>query len=208
MAVGDLIRVTVNQTLQSSTVQNVLYYKIEIEDNSGDDVNALALQFIADVINPVWLNVVSEELSFDCISVQKVFPLPIGAVQEFNVSLAGLNIGESLPAMSSALIQKFNPTQGGVGKKGRVYLAGIREDDTSLGRTSVALAALLVLLANQFSGNLEVTPGGGEYEPVWAVRSSTTPFAITGFVEDLQWQALPRIATQRRRRTPIRSTSP
>ncbi len=207
MAVGDLIRVTVNQTLQASTVQNVLYYKIEIEDNSGDDINALALQFIADVITPVWQNVVSDELTFDCISVQKVFPLPIGAVQEFNVSLVGLNAGESLPAMDSALIQKFNPTQGGVGKKGRVYVAGILESQTNLGRVNAALAALLLLLANQFSGNLEVTPGGGEYEPVWAVRSSTTPFAITGFVEDLQWAPLPRIATQRRRRTPIRATS-
>lgn len=209
MAVGDIIRITVNQTLQSAIVQNVLYYKVEVEDSSGDDVNACANQFTADVINQPWRDTVSPELVFNCLSVQKVFPLPIDSNRDIDVSLPGLNAGESLPAMSAALIQKFNPATGGVGKKGRVYIAGIIEAQTSLGRINPDLKSLLDALATNMQANLQVGGTGGEYEPVWVIRKPDAPDkgSITGFVEDLTFEALPRIATQRRRRTPIRSVS-
>lgn len=207
MAIGDIIRLDINQSLQSATVQNVLYYKILVEDSSGDDVNACSNQFSADVINQPWQDTVSPELSFDCITAQKVFPLPIEAVQEKNVSLLGLNAGESLPAMSAALIQKFNPAVGGVGKKGRVYIAGIIEDQTSLGRINPDLKSLLDALATNMEANLMVGGTGGEYEPVWVIRNPAAPFEITGFVDNLTFRALPRVATQRRRRTPIRAVS-
>jgi len=205
MAVGDIIRITVNQTLQASVVQNVLYYKIEIEDSSGDDVQAVGNQFKLDVISMIWQDVVTAALSFDCLSLQKVFPDPIGAVQELGLAVLGLNTGESLPAMDAALIQKFNPAQGGVGKKGRVYIAGIAEEETAEGRIQPLLVATLDQLAAALEANLMVNVTGGEYEPVWVTRSTSAPFQITGFVENLTFATLPRVATQRRRRTPIRA---
>jgi len=207
MPVGDITRVTVNQDLQSSIVQNVLYYKTEIEDSSGDDITTIAERFKALVLEPFWQNVVSNEVTFECNAVQKVFPLPIGAVRDFNTTLSGLNVGESLPAMNAALIQKSNPDLGGVGKKGRVYIAGILENDSQLGRVSNALFQKLEILATQLQGNLSGGSGAGEYDPVWVTRDNTAPFAINGFVKDLVFLALPRVATQRRRRTPIRATS-
>lgn len=207
MPVGDITRVTVNQTLQASTVQNVLYYKTEIEDSGGGDIAPIAERFIAQVIVPAWQDVPSNELIFECLDVQKVFPLPVGAVRDFPVALPGLNAGESLPAMNAALIQKFNPAVGGVGKKGRMYVAGILESQTSLGRLNGDLFSLMQILASTISGNLSGGGGGGEYEPVWVTREKTSPFAITGFVEDLIFEAQPRVATQRRRRTPIRAVS-
>ncbi len=207
MAVGDVIRVTVNQMLQSSIVQNVLYYKIETETSTGDDITEISEQFISQVITPAWKVMVSPELFFECLDIQKVFPTPIGAVRDFAVNAFGTNSGESLPAMSAALIQKFNPAVGGVGKKGRVYCAGIIETQTSLGRTNSDLFAAMEILATALKGNLSGGTGSGNYEPVWVTRSTSAPFQITGFVENLIFQALPRIATQRRRRTPIRLIS-
>lgn len=206
MPVGDITRVTVNQDLQSSVVQNVLYYKTEIEASTGDDIAEIAVQFKAQVLDPFWTNCVSNEVTLECNSIQKVFPLPIGATRDFPVTLSGQKVGESLPAMSAGLIQKFNPAIGGVGKKGRVYLAGIRETDSQLGRVTQAQFDLMEILATQLKGNLSGGPASGEYEPVWVVRNPAAPFEITGFVEDLVFEPLPRIATQRRRRTPIRAT--
>jgi len=209
MAVGDIIRVTVNQNLQSSVVQNVLYYKIESETATGDDLLEISEQFISQIITPAWKVMVSPELTFECLDIQKVFPLPIGAVRDFDVSAAGTNAGESLPAMNSALIQKFNPAVGGVGKKGRIYCAGILESQTSLGRANTDLFAAMEILATALKGDLEGGTGSGDYEPVWVIRKPDAPNkgSITGFVEDLIFEALPRIATQRRRRTPIRAVS-
>lgn len=207
MAVGDLIRLTVNQSLQSSIVQNVLYYKIDAEDSGGDDLASLALFFNGAIITPHWQALVPDEVAFDCLNLQKVFPTPEGAAQEFDTSVVGGKTGESSPAMNAMLIQKFNPAVGGVGKKGRVYIAGIRELDTRDGRVEAGQFVTLGALAIALQTKIEISPTGGEYSPVWAVRSPTTPFAITGSVDNLTFKALPRLATQRRRRTPIRATS-
>jgi len=204
MAVGDIIRLTVNQNLQSSVVQNVLYYKIETEDTSGDDVKALAEEFIQDVVTAIWAPEVSDSLIFECVDAQKVFPGDVEALRAFPIGIPGEQTGTSLPATNCALIQKVNLAQGGVGKKGRVYIAGFLEEDTAEGRWNALAFARLGSIASILQGDV-TTPLSGVYEPVWVVR--TVAGVITGFVEDLIFNNLPRVATQRRRRTPVRSVT-
>ncbi len=206
MAADDLLKLVVNQTMNSEVVQNVLYYLVVSDDTSTTNEQAIADQFSLSPLLGVWEPLVVDEISFDCISTQKVFPTPIGAVLDTNVGRAGQKTSEGLPATDAVLLQKFNPATGGKGKKGRVYIAGLPKLDENLGRLEAVPFAAFKLLAAQLALNL-TTPGGGDYKPAWAVRSPTTPFAITGSVTDLTWIALPRIATQRRRRTPVRASS-
>jgi len=206
MAAGDLLKLIVNQTMNSEKVQNVLYYEVKSDDTVEGNEKGLASEFISGVIPVTWVPFISQELSFDCVSVQKVFPLPVGAIQDFNVALQGGSVKEGLPATDAVLIQKFNPTVGGKGKKGRVYIAGLPKDDEDLGRiTSVVLGAVQALADSLQSS--QVTSGGGDYEPAWAIRAPVSPFGISGFINGLIFDVLPRIATQRRRRTPVRATS-
>lgn len=207
MAVGDVFKLVVNQTMQASIVQNVLYYRIVTETIVGKDIDKLKEAFEAVVIVAQWQALVSNELNFDCISLQKVFPLPLAAAQDFDVGLVGTRNAESLPATDSVLLQKVNLSVAGVGKKGRIYIAGLPETDTSLGRLAQSVTNGWSLLAEAFQDELAET-NSGVYEPGWVTRSTTTPFPITGFVKVEVVNLLPRIATQRRRRTPIATFAP
>lgn len=206
MAAGDLIKLVVNQTMNSEVVQNVLYYEVISDDTSTSNEQAVADEFDNSPMLSTWEPLVVDEISFDCLSTQKVFPTPIGAVLDTNIGRAGQKTSEGLPATDAALLQKFNPAVGGKGKKGRMYIAGLPKLDENLGRIENVPFAAWKLLAAQMALNL-TSPGGGDYKPAWAIRNPATPFEITGFVTDLTWVMLPRIATQRRRRTPVRASS-
>jgi len=200
MAAGDLIKLVVNQTLQNSVVQNVLYYDTVTDPPSGSAAQDCAEQFLNLVITTSWLQTISDELTVDCISAQKVFPTPIEALLEVDVSLTGQKTGESLPAMDSVLFQKVNLLTAGVGKRGRIYLAGLPEIDTKQGRVANDAKPALEALALSFQEELAL-PARGVFTPHWATRDPVTPFAINGSVKVDVVTLLPRIATQRRRRT-------
>ncbi len=206
MAVGDVFKLVVNQSLQSSVVQNVLYYRIVTETILGKDIDRLKVDFESVIIVGKWQALVSNGVDFDCISLQKVFPLPLEAAQDFDVGLSGLKILESLPAMDCVLMQKVNLSVAGVGKKGRMYIAGLPEDDTAQGRLVQTVVNAWGAFATALQDELAET-SSGVYEPGWVTRSTISPFPITGFVKTEVVNLLPRIATQRRRRTPTQSFS-
>jgi len=204
MPIDDVYRLVVNQALPGSLAQNVLYYKIKSEDVSLTDIASLSSAFLNQVM-PSWVAAVSDEVDFACMELQKVFPLPIAAKQEFLISQQGTVVGESLPAMSSMLFQKVNNATGGVGKKGRVYVIGCVEDNTNDGRINVAQAALNDALATAFQQDVTNLTSFSS-NPVWAIRQPNGTVDSTVDIDVVT--ALPRIATQRRRRTGIRSTVP
>ncbi len=205
MAANDLIRLVVNQDLQSSGIQNVLYYKVVSDDTTDGNEVGLAQGFKQNVIDGQWAPVVSNSVTFTCFQSQKVFPLPVGAVRDVPINVDGTKLDESLPAMDAALIQKINTAVGGKGKKGRVYIAGWVEADQALGRLTASAFVELGIIATKMGQDI-TTPGGGDYTPVWAVRTPLTG-VITGSVEITDFIALPRFATQRRRRTPVATPS-
>lgn len=202
MPAGDLYKVVVNQSFQSSVVQNVLYYE-DTDGVSSDPEADIFLQWNTDV-RPAWLNSVSDLLTMECLDIQKVFPLPIQAIRPFDVSLAGQLSGGVNPAMDAALYQKVNDNTGGIGKKGRLYVAGLREIDNEEGRVTSAYFILMTSLANALDNEL-IVAGGSIFKPSWAVRSNLTPFGINSFLQIDQVIPLPRVATQRRRRTPVKA---
>lgn len=209
MAAGDLLKLVVNQFLQQSTVQNVLYYKVVTDAPGGDNLKSLNDDFNSAIISAEWLALVSNAVAFECNSVQKVFPTPEDAVQEFPTGFLGAKGLESLPAMDCVLMQKVNNAQSGVGKKGRMYIAGLPEDDTDLGRLKALVQAAWGVFATALGTEL-TQPGSGVYKPAWAIRKPDAPDkgSIIGDVEIDTVNLLPRVATQRRRRTPIRNFAP
>jgi len=206
MAAGDLIKLVVNQSLFDAIVQNVLYYKVVTDDTVDGNEEALAEDFATDVI-PTWQTFVVDKLFFTCIQTQKVFPTPVGSTFDRISAPIGAITTDGLPPTDAALIRKFNPTVGGVGRKGRVYITGIPEANQDRGRIDAALRTNLTGLATLLIQN-RTTTGGGDYKPVWATRDATTPFAINGSVDWLNFTVMPRIATQRRRRTPLAAFVP
>ena len=205
MAAGDLIKLVNNQNLYSENIQNVLYYKVITDDTVNDNESALATEFFNEIF-PVWTNAVVQAVNFTCIQTQKVFPTPVGSTFDRIGAATGSIVGQGLPATDSALIRKFNPSVGGVGRKGRVFIAGVPEAEANLGRITVGYRSTLDSLALELI-QVIVSPNSGQYLPVWAVRDKLPPFDIDDSVDWTNFTVMPRIATQRRRRTPIVSFS-
>ena len=201
MAIGDVIKLVNNSVLYSENVQNVLYYKVLADDGSDDNEVALANEFFSEVLS-AWVGAVVEAVEFTCIQTQKVFPLPVGSTFDRFVTAAGTQVGQGLPATDAGLIRKFNPAVGGVGRKGRVYLAGMPEAQVNLGRITGIQKTTMESVGLELIQTI-ISATGGQYLPVWATRDATTPFAINGSVDWTNFTVMPRIATQRRRRTPI-----
>jgi len=201
MAVGDILQLNVNQDLFSDSVQNVLYYKVEVVPAAGAAETDLAGEFISFVL-PTWQLAVDSFLKFQCIQTQKVFPAPVTASFDAFVNLIGLAPGFSIPGRNCALIQKFNPAVSGKGKKGRVYVSGFPEAGEFEGRLTVAQAALLNNLGTALIAKLTGL-NSGEYQPVWATKQPAAPFAVTGSEEWTNFVLKPVLASQKRRVTPI-----
>ena len=203
--IGDLYQLTFNQILFSKPTQNTLYYRVVADDTTTDNAVVIANEFVTLVV-PKWIDTVSSQLQTTCVQAQKVSPDPTGAAFDQFITDVGTRTGDALPAQSCGLIRKFNPAVGGKGKTGRVYIAGISETDADDGRLQLLIQPALQALGTALVTNLTST-GSGEYEPVWLTRSPPPVVTITGFVLWPNFLVMPRIATQRRRRTPIVSFS-
>jgi len=206
MAVGDILQLTIGQRLFEDVVQNVLYYRTDVEPGSTEEEADLVAGFLASVI-PSWQASVVDQVEFDCIQSQKVSPDPVRNSFDSFLNLTGDGTGTSLPSRNCALIQKFNPAVSGKGKKGRVYISGIDELEEKQGRLTVALKVLLDTLGQELIDEV-VGPDSGIYKPVWVTRNPADPSEITGFVSWTNFLVKPIMASQKRRVTPVNSFVP
>jgi len=205
MAINDILKVNINQRMFEAVVQNVLYWKVDSSDDNLTDQKALELAFISDLL-PSWRAMQGNDLMINCMEIQKVFPGEAGAVFEMELNTTGALTGQLLPATNAALFKKINLVTGGVGKTGRIYIAGIRELDQNMGRVTDDEFALMQQFADTFESAL-TNPTNFSASPVWAVRNPLPPREIISTLSVDTLTPLPRIATQRRRRTPIRMVS-
>ena len=205
MAVGDIIQVEFDQSIDGDNIQNQFYYRVEADDDSGQNEDPVAQAFEIDVI-PVWQPVVTAGLSMDCIGTQKVFPEPKTAFRERFLTALGTAVGEASPIVVAALLQKFEQDTSGRGKKGHTYISGISEEEVSKGRVSSVLQGALLALASKLTQNL-LSPANGIYNPVWAIVAAAAPHVITGVVDWTRSVVLPRVSHQSKRKTPIRKFS-
>jgi len=202
MAIGDIIQVDFDQSIDGDNIRNKFYYKVEADDTSKDNEDAVASEFEAAVL-PKWQPVVTADLSMDCLGTQKVFPAPKTAFRELFLTLLGTAVGEALPIVATALLQKFDPAVSGRGKKGHTYISGVSADEVVDGRIKSALNGTLFSLANELSKNL-TTINDGIYKPVWATFSAIAPIVVNGSVDWLRSVVMPRLAHIGSRKTPIR----
>ena len=203
MAAGDIQQVKFVQSMDGDVIENQFFYKVDTDDGSGANEDPLALQFEIDVI-PAWQPCVTADLSMDCLGTQRVFPIANKtAFRDLFITALGTAVGEAMPLVVTALIQKFEQDTSGRGKKGHTYISGIPEDQSVKGRIGSVLQSNLIALASKLTQNL-ITPGGGIYNPVWAIISPLVPHIITGFVDWTRSVVLPRVSHQSKRKTPIR----
>ena len=205
MASGDIILVQLDQSIDSDNIQNIFYYEVVTDDTSKDNEDALAEQFEIDVI-PAWQPVVTDALSLDCVGTQKVFPAPKTAFRELFLQAVGTAVGQAIPIVAAALLQKFDPSVSGRGKKGHTYVSGVSETETNEGRINPSLQTTLFALAGALTSNL-VTVNAGEYKPVWATLTKVAPILVDGAVDWVRSVVMPRLAHIGTRKTPIRKTS-
>lgn len=199
MAVDDVIGLEIQGSLNAGLWQQKYYYKITtdaaIENNNPIEV----VKAWDAIVSSPFLAAVSTELTIDCGTAQKVFPLPKG--NTFIQPLSGESgdlIGESLPATVAGLITTLTDTPGRQ-TRGRKYIPGIRELDQKGGRVLSAEFDLLVALASalesQISFDMLVAI------PVIAHRDPVTPFEVLSTADITACTTRPRLGNQRRRRT-------
>ena len=206
MAAGDIIRLQFDQSIFGDQVQNILWYEVVTDDGGVDNEDAIADAFNLAVI-PAWQPCVTNQLSMDCLGTQKMFPVPLSAFREKFLLAVGTAVGTALPIVTNALLQKFNPIISGRGRKGHVNITGISEDDSDEGRINSALNILLETLVTALTANL-LSPGGGDYKPVWATFTKVAPIVVDGAVDWVRSVVLPRLSHIGTRKTPIRKLAP
>lgn len=200
MAIDDVFQVVLNTIQNSEVCQNVLSYKLIAEPSTVPPEKDLADAFIADVL-PEWRTTVSSQVVFSCLQVQKVFPLPIGATLDSFISLTGFMPGDVLPATVAALIRKKSSGYSGRGKQGRVYIAGVVETDQEDGQLLASVKTRWDDVVNKLLATL-TGPDLGQWDPGWTTKGAPPLYPITGFKDWDFGTILPRLANQRRRRTP------
>jgi len=171
MAVGDMYRVVINQTLHGQVINNVLHYR-KTEEGFIDG-GALALAQRVDAVIVVAMKVQqSSELAHVNVLAQRIRPTPPLVPVLVNTNNgAGSVAGGSLPAADTVVITKRTPYAGRK-FRGRVYVAGVpvtHEDNSTI---AVAQLNNWQVLANTFAVNL--TLDDDTWTPVVYHRSNFT----------------------------------
>lgn len=202
MPINDIISLSLVQSMDGDVIENQFFYVVEADDDGGNNEDKLAIQFEVDVL-PAWQACVTDDLSMDCIGTQVVGPTAKTAFRDRFINVLGSAVGDALPLVATALLQKFDPAVTGRGKKGHTYISGVSESGVDKGRIDSPLEGNLILLGAALVAKL-LTPANGIYRAVWAVAG--VPL-ITQTVDWVRTVALPRISHQSSRKTPIRKVS-
>jgi hypothetical protein len=177
MAVNDIYRVTVQQTLHSQMILNTLYYRESVGGVGGGSADLAAR--VANLIVPLMKAVQSNELTHNAVVVQKIFPAP-PTVPATDTSAAGAATvaSNSLPTSVASVITKRTAFAGRK-YRGRVFLSGVpasSEDDSKVAAGAVAaLNALGTILSGGVSAG-----AGPTYSPIiWHKNTSTFDAVLT-----------------------------
>lgn len=142
-AVNDLYEVRIIGNMEGSKTYNVLHFKCV---GASADVNAgLIIKLIACLIDNL-VPVLSSAWTFETVNWKKVSPvLGIENVTIPQGVLTGGGAATCLPSYCSAVVSKRTLT-GGRSHRGRMYIAGIPEDQTNGSKFNVALPFWLALV--------------------------------------------------------------
>ena len=165
----------------------------------------------ANAMRPTLINILSRDWQFTAVTASRKGGFQIAKHVFSTEGVAGVRPANALPANNAMLIQLFQ-TQFPKTSNGRVYIPGISEQDTSIGRVeSTFLGDELLSFSTRLSQAFIEADGTGVWVP--GVVSAKVRDAIPG---QKNWQdafstmvgalAWPVIARQRRRQTRVIGT--
>ncbi|GAG64781.1 unnamed protein product [marine sediment metagenome] len=176
----------------------------------ADVTNQLATFMDTQFWAAFWQNFASNELTYLRTVAQMIFPTREAPfVEDVSAGQAGAVVKPAMNGTTALLISEYGEDWT-PNFRGRMYLPGLDEDSASLGRvkagalTSMQLAWDINMMPDVvLPGPADVTLKIGVFSPTLA-KVPTLPVS-----SDLQIAIVrPRIATQRRRRTPVAVASP
>lgn len=191
MAVGDIFRVGIVQTLHAQTVVNILHYRQTVDDGGAPSNAAKLASSIIATIVPAMKAVQSSELVHDWVTCQKIWPLPpnLTHIDVGGAGAAGVAI-DSLPTSVAVVITKLT-NFAGPKYRGRMYVAGLPEEHEADSQLAPGQVANWETLGTLLDDNLSNT--GDSWSPVIWHRDSSTWDVVTSHL------VRPRLRNQRRR---------
>lgn len=198
VAQGHIVQVLAQGVIENQLVENVWYFRAVRPD---PDMVANLLQAIATCLVTSLLPVLSDAYALEQLVGTVVSPA-VGAQAEYQVlpedAQGGESESDSAPSFVSALVS-LRTTRAGRKGRGRIYICGVPESDTT--RSSITagsplqqgLIAFLACMLAKFT--IKDVPQPGEYE--WGVMSRSIgglkpPFLTDGFAPITQ--ATPRMS--------------
>lgn len=127
MSVGDIIRLAAVGRMHSHVIVNTFMYLHQ----SGDASPILAQEllknaFAIDVLGPINL-IQSSEVSYGTIETQLIFPLPVLARIDWDVSAVGAVVEAPVPDTVAFCIKRYG-TLAGRRNRGRIFVPGLASD--------------------------------------------------------------------------------
>lgn len=213
MAVGDIFRLDYEMISDDRRVSVSQYYR-ETTIRTGTQIEVTGVICLLSEIlfwTDFWQDFASVELVFDNTRCQQVFPTRQAPfISTVKQATAGEDLGDAMNGTTTTLVAQYG-LEWSRNFQGRMYLPGLPEDKASQGRILDTPHAAIQASNDTFQ-HAVITPGapaGGTYTP--AVYSPTLAGAdpLVLPVSSLMGPTpvRPRIATQRRRRTNVQTTS-
>lgn len=207
-ALHDLYQLRFDGHIEEQECKNVLHFMCV--SSAGDDDVALHLVAVvlACFVTHV-LPVLAPTYALDGITWKKVGPT-LGP-ENFLAgpsSNQGASTADALPSFNSALVS-IRTTRGGRSGRGRMFIAGIPEDQTTASRINVegpfwaALTAFVACVVSAFTGLADPMPAVNKWQfGIYSRKlgGSTFPYAITGFAPATNMIPKNLIATTRSRK--------
>ena len=203
---GEIVQVLVQGTIEGQECENVWYFRALAVDPDllANLLTAVAQCLIAQLIPHLGANYTLERIK------GKVVSPTVGEEAEWIPAggdiVQGAASGDDLPSYCSALIS-LHTTRGGRSGRGRIYIAGVAESDTTRSLINIesplwlALAAFVACMLGKFK--TRDVPAGGDYD--WGVMSRKIgglkpPFIASGYAQITRAVPKRELATTRSRK--------
>lgn len=206
VAAGDIVQVLIQGTIEDQQCENVWYFRAQAID---PDLLANLLTAIAQCLITTLIPHLGANYTLDRIKGKVVSPT-VGEEAEWipatTDAVQGAATGDDLPSYCSALIS-LHTTRGGRSGRGRIYIAGVAESDTTRSLINIegplwaALAAFVLCMLGKFK--TRDLPAGGDYD--WGVMSRKIgglkpPFLAQGYAQITRAVPKRELATTRSRK--------
>jgi len=204
-AVNDLFEVRLQGKMEGQETDNVLHFKCV---GASSDVELHLIVVLVTCFIENLLPVLTSSWSLEKVIWKKVAPaLGVEQIYQTDMPAPGAGNAAALPSYCSAVISKRTLT-GGRSHRGRMYIAGIPEDQTlnsAIDPASDLWAALAAFAACVLTNFFHADPAGGTdlFDLIVYSRKiggSSFPYGLTGVTDVTQLTPVAQLGTTRSRK--------